>query len=120
MPCQPQLGSTGSISLHALSLLMEIRGRTVTSPSKNNLLKQESLFYLFLHAVMLLHSAVKSLPDDLYENVNNITGWCELIKFLELQGLGKQQHSVWNCRASCPESMVFLPGNPRDYGFLAW
>lgn len=34
--------------------------------------------------------------------------WCELIKFLEFQDLGKQQYSVWNCGVSCPEIMVFL------------
>jgi len=75
MLCQPQLGRICSINLHVLSVLIEIKGRTVTSPFKNNLLKARIFkVYLFLHVRMLLCSAVKSFPNYLCEKVNNITG----------------------------------------------
>lgn len=92
-----------------MSVSVETKGRTVTSPFKNNFLQQESLnFTSSCMPECCLDQLLKISQIISTEMSTRSLVWCELIKFLEFQDLGKQQHSVWNCGVSCPEIVGFF------------
>lgn len=71
------------------AVLIEIKGRTVTSPFKNNLLKQESLkFTSFCMPECCFIQLLKVSQINSVKMSTALLVWCELIKFLEFQGLG--------------------------------
>lgn len=89
------------------------KGKTVTSPFKNNFFSMNLYSLPFPHARRLLRSAVKFFPNSLYRNVNTISGlvWADQVS--RLSGFMK---TVIQCVelggvVSGPKIMVFLNDN---------
>lgn len=112
---QPRFRRRFYIRLLEESASIETKGRTVTSPFKNNFIKQESLkFTSFYMPECHLDQLLKISQIISTEMLTKLLVLCELIKFLEFQGLGKHHlHSVWNSGVGCPEIMVFACDDMR-------
>lgn len=87
MVCQPRFRRRFYIHLLEESASIETKGRTVTSPFKNNFIKQESLkFTSFYMPECHLHQLLKISQITSTEMLTKLLVLCELIKFLEFQG----------------------------------